>query len=86
MCRKLGSDWASGVRCRQLMGYVLMVEPLSFLVTVQVMCNANKILWNVCANQPTGVHDGEQFKNSSFYRSLGYHMIFARTYDHHWRS
>jgi hypothetical protein len=39
------------------------------------MCNANKIFWNVCANQPTGVHDGEQFKNSSFYRPLRYHMI-----------
>jgi hypothetical protein len=44
-------------------------------IVVQVMCNANKIFWNVCANQPTRVRDGEQFKNSSFCKPLRYHMI-----------
>jgi hypothetical protein len=39
------------------------------------MCNANKIFLNVCADQPTRVHDGEQFKNSSFYKPLRYHMM-----------
>lgn len=44
-------------------------------IVVQVMCNAKNIFWNVCADQPTRVHDGEQFKNSSFYKPLRYHMM-----------
>lgn len=44
-------------------------------IVVQVMCNADKIFWNVCVDRPTGVHDDEQFKNSSFYRPWRYYMI-----------
>jgi hypothetical protein len=34
------------------------------------VCGANKWFWNLCARQPTGVHDGGQFKVFSLYKQL----------------
>ncbi len=39
-------------------------------MVVQVVCDANKIFWNICANQPRGVHHGGQFKRCSLYAQL----------------
>jgi len=44
-------------------------------IILQVVCDSRKIFWNVCIGQPRGMHDGEQFKVSSLYKSLKRHDI-----------
>ncbi len=36
----------------------------------QTICNVHNFFGNVCANQPSGIHDGGQFKMSNVYRQL----------------
>jgi hypothetical protein len=38
-----------------------------YSIVVQVVCDANKIFWNVYVGQPRGVHDGGQFKRCNLY-------------------
>jgi hypothetical protein len=33
-----------------------------FNVVMQGVCDMDKLFWSVCASQPSGVHDNEQFK------------------------
>jgi hypothetical protein len=37
---------------------------------LQVVCDADKIFWNIYVNQPRGVHDGGQFKKCNLYAQL----------------
>jgi hypothetical protein len=37
----------------------------SFNVVMQGVCDMDKIFWSVCVGEPSGVHDGEQFKYSN---------------------
>ncbi len=42
---------------------------------LQAMCDANKIVWNICVGQPKGVHDGGKFKRCNLYAQLKYQEI-----------
>jgi hypothetical protein len=39
-------------------------------IMLQVLCDVDKIFWNICASQPRGVHDGGQFKRYNLYAQL----------------
>jgi hypothetical protein len=36
-------------------------------IIIQVVCNADKLFWNICAICHGGIHDGRQFKTLSLY-------------------
>jgi len=36
-------------------------------IRLQVLCDVDKIFWNICASQPGGVHDGWEFKGYNLY-------------------
>ena len=44
---------------------------------LQALCNMNKIFWNVCAAQPSGVYDVVQFWWSSLYQELWNRTILS---------
>ena len=39
-------------------------------VVLQGVCDMDRIFWNVCTRQPSGVHDAGQFRWSSLYHEL----------------
>ncbi len=42
---------------------------------MQAICNVDSFFGNVCVIQPSGVHDGGQFKMSNVYKQLKNHEI-----------
>ncbi len=45
---------------------------------LQVVCDVNKIFWNICASQPTRAHDGGQFKRCRLYAQLRFQKILQK--------
>jgi hypothetical protein len=45
-------------------------------IMLQVLCDVEKIFWNICASQPRGVHDGGEFKRYNLYAQLRSQEIF----------
>ncbi len=39
-------------------------------IMLQVLCDVDKIFWNICASQLGGVHDGGEFKRYNLYVQL----------------
>ena len=46
-------------------------------VVLQRICDMDRIFWNVCAGQPSGVHDAGQFRWSSLYNELHQRHILS---------
>jgi hypothetical protein len=47
-------------------------------IALQVVCDVDKIFWNICVSQPRGVHDGGQFKRCSLYAQLRFWEILQK--------
>ena len=46
-------------------------------IVLQGVCDTNRMVWNVCAGQPGGVHDARQFDMSSVAAQLSTRQILA---------